>query len=257
MTRAMPHGRSRRAGRVQLLDWPPPWKLDLDKPKRQADTPDDDFDQGALDGKWTVSDGSAGACSLTYTGGDRYDVTSRRGWLLMQVDNGNNVKLRQDYTLPDGYSIVLSIAFGTVCDGQSGILNNELQCGLALNDNDDDYASGNHVEVFWDTNANGWRIAYANQAGTSYSTPSANDLPSGPVAQRVYFRIARSGTSYYGFFSCDGSTWMPLSSYAEGVALTNVWIYAISAANFGDPTPIIAVDWIRQGGTGIDPWPLG
>jgi hypothetical protein len=244
-------GHTRRPGPISDVYYPPRWKLDLDKPKKQADPCDDEFDQGVLDPKWTVVDGSAGTCSLTYTGGDRYDVTSRKGWLLMQVDNGNHVKLRQDYTLPDGYSIVMACAPTTMADAQSGIANNEIHVGLALNDNDGDYPSGNAVYMYWDTGTDNWRIAYASQGGTSYSTPIAI---SAPIAHRVYFRIARVSLDYYGFWSGDGSTWMPLAKYTAAAELTNVWVFAESLAAFGDPTPIHAVDWMRQGGNGIDPW---
>ena len=85
--------------------------------KTATDTPDDEFDTGSLDGKWTAVSGSSGTVDLLGTTGSTYDFTTRSGELLMQGYNGAAVELRQDYTLPDGNSIDVKIPEGTA-DGQ-------------------------------------------------------------------------------------------------------------------------------------------
>lgn len=238
-------------------EYPPSWKFDLDEPKAVPDDPpDDEFAQGAggLDGQWTVVDGNSGVCSLTYGGGDRYDLTSRVGWLLIQADFGNPVKLRQDYTLPDGKSIVLALAPSLMADAQAGIANNELQVGMSLNDNDGDYNAGNYTFINIDPNVEGWRMFKAGPGGVCSTPSSANPLCSCPLAEKIYLRIARDGLDYYCSWSTDGTTWFPFKKDTHGGALTNIWIWCASSAAFGDPTPIQAIDWLRLGGNNVDPW---
>jgi len=246
---------------MQTIDgiavYPPPWKFDIDTPKAVVtDPPDDDFDQGAggLDAKWTVVDGNPGVCSLTFGGGDRYDLTTREGWLLMQVDNGNHVKIRMDWELPDGSSVVLALAPNLMADAQSGILNNEINIGIWLNDNDADYNAGNFATIYLDSNNEGWRVLGQSNVVT-FSTPSsANPLCSSPISEKIYFRICRSGLNYYTMWSSDGLAWFPFAVLARPNAMTNLWICGLSVAAFGNPTPIQVIQWLRLGGNGIDPW---
>jgi hypothetical protein len=232
----------------------PEWYFTLDTPKAEPDTPDDDFEGGTLDEKWTVVDGSSGVCDLAYGGGSRYDITSRDGWLLMQADNGNHVTLRQDYELPDGASIVVKVAPSAMADAQAGIANNEIQTGVWLNDNDAGPESGNWTGILWDTNSEGWRVGRFGGLGTTVSTPSASNVCSAPIAAAIYLRYIRDGLTYYAFWSTDGTVWFPLTSATASAALDNIWIGVRSNASFGNPTPIQAFDFVRQGGDGLDPW---
>lgn len=248
-------GRSRLPGPINVPEpYPPRWKFDIDRPKKTSDIPDDDFIGGVLDSKWTVVAGSPGVCDLTYGGGSRYDITSRDSWLLMQVDNGNNVYLRQTYTLPDGKSIVAKLSPSAMADAQSGIANNEIQTILSLSDGTSNPTDGNDTGLMWDTGTNGWRVLSFGSFGTAASTPDGSNVCSAPIASAIYFRILRSGLTYYHYWSTDGTVWMPLRIGTASSALTYLWIGCQSSASFGDPTPIQAVDWVRLGGSGVDPW---
>lgn len=238
------------------MAYPPAWKLDLDEPKLVPDDPpDDEFDQGAggLDPQWTVVDGINGVVDLFAIDGGIYDLTSREGWLLIQVDSGNHVRLRQDYTLPDGKSIILAISITLMADGQSGIGNDDLDVGLTLND-DDDVGAGNLVTVHLDSQIDGWRIYCGTKVAMSTPQSGVLDVVSCPIAKQLYFRIARDGLDYYGSWSVDSETWFPFAKQTYLAALDNIWIVVSSTAGMGDPTPIQAVHWIRQGNNSVDPW---
>lgn len=231
--------------------------FDIDKPKAAADTPDDEFSESTLDGKWTVVSGSSGTVSLFESANvSKYDLTTRPGNLLMQVGQtgAQEVMLRQDYTLPDGKSIIASISPALMSDAESGIENNELQIGISLNDNDTGHAAGNSSEAFFDANADGWRVIHVIHNGGSTTVGS---FPNGAMpdpAKKMYFRISRVGSSYTVFWSGDGSTWFPLTSDTPAVTFDNVWIWAESSATFGDPIPIQVFDWVRLGTNDLDPW---
>ncbi len=226
----------------------------LDKPKPAADTPDDEFSESTLDGKWTVVSGSSGTVDLLETANvSKYDLTTRPGNLLMQVGQtgAQEVSFRQDYTLPDGKSIIVAVTPTLLADADGGgINNNEIQLGISLNPSDTDHGDGDEQEVFFDANANGWRVFHAANALAVGATPNS----AMPDMQRMYLRITRAGSVYYAFYSMDGQGWAPLGSHTPGATQTNVWIWTRSSASFGDPIPIQVFDWIRLGTNGLDPW---
>lgn len=233
--------------------YPPGWKFDLDEPKAVADDPDDEFDTGALDVKWTVVDGAANPVDLMADPTGRYDLTTRVGFLLLQARNTDNVDLRQDYTLPDTQSIVLAFSFGMAIDARSGILTDEVIVGLSLNNNDGGAHLGNYIVVEADADPDGWKIrSYFTGIGDYDSTPE--NQHGAPLARRIYFRIIRDGTSYWSYYSGDGTTWQSLgAAKAVGAILDNIWIYVHTVGALS-PTPIHAVDWIREGDDAFDPW---
>jgi len=232
--------------------YPPSWKFDIDEPPTSPGTPNDEFSAGTLDVKWTLVSGSAGTVSMISTDTTPiYDLASRSGWLLVQVGANREFEIRQDYTLPSGSSIVLSLAPNLLAD--NNIANDELLIGLALNDSDTNYDANNYVFMTLDPNAGGVRWAYFRTGGTLVgSTLDGN--PIAEVPGQHYVRILRAGDVYYGYMSHDGITWMPLGSYTPAAILDNIWIVVHSKASFSTPNPIQAFGWIREGGSGIDPW---
>ena len=226
--------------------------VNLENGKATTDTPDDDFTSGTLDGKWTVVDGGSGTVdplSTSTTG--IYDLSSRSGDLLFQVNN-NSVELRQDYTLPDGNSIILAMTVAMHFD--SAISNNELQIGLCLNDDNSGPVAGNNVI----------RMAAVETDGGTYGmdavrfAPGATNLGTDnnqtDVTQRIYLRVFRDSLTYTPSFSINGATWATMSSTTMSSACDNVWIQIGSSASIGGTLPIQAVHWIRQGNNDIDPW---
>lgn len=219
--------------------------------KGAADTPDDDFDSTTLDPKWTAVSGSSGTVNLLETSDvSKYDLSTRPGYLLMQV--GNNaaqvVRLRQDYTLPDGASIVAALHPAVAMDSTSRT-NNEFFHSLYLNDNDTSETSGNWVRILFDVNTTDLRFQSADSAAGTIGSCDALGLP--PF---IYLRIARSGLTYYFFVSGGGYSWTHMGSSVAGAAYDNIWIAMNNPAAAVDPVPICSWRWIRQGTNDIDPW---
>lgn len=229
--------------------------FNLDNPKPTADTPDDEFGESSLDGKWTAVNGSTGTVSLIQSANvSIYDLITRPGSLLVQAgkSGAQQVSLRQDYTLPTGSSIVVSLAPTLMSDGVPAIVNNELWMGMALNDNDTNYDQGNWLGVLMDANDNGWRLISYDGSTIFGGTPNTSKVAI-DLAERVYLRIARHSTTYYTYYSFDGKTWFPVGS-TSGTIYNNLWLFVHSKAAFGAPIPIQAFDWVRQGSNAIDPW---
>ena len=235
-----------------------------------VDPPDDEFDDttgmsgvvNGLDAKWTVTAGATGTVDLLETGDvSKYDTATRDGWILFQVgsDGSSEVELRQDYTLPDGNSIILAIALSALFDDVDGggLANNDHTIGLYLNSDDaapdtDTTAGGVRLELESDINA--LEIGFVVKNTSSANQESSESIIA-PVGGMVYLRIARSGNEYFGFYSTTGASWVSMSSASPSVtALSNVWIRVANLAAMGDPVPIHAVDWIRLGTNTIDPW---
>jgi hypothetical protein len=231
-----------------------PYSYLLDVKPGIAGTPDDDFSSSTLDPKWTAVSGSLASVNLLETGAtvQEYDLTTRPGWLLVQVGRNasQNVRLRQDYTLPDGNSIVLAIAANTGSTATAAG-NNFFQISFAVNQDDTTIRTAPYLEVFVDSQASDpSRVYVSSNVGSDFTGPAV-----GSAGGLVYFRIARSGLAYAVFAATDGSTWMPLAHRTLASAATNVWIQVESTAAITGPiAPIAGVDWIRLGTNALDPW---
>ena len=227
------------------------------------DTPDDEFDQGAsgLDGKWTVVEGVSGAVNLLETSDvEKYDLTTRPGSLLVQVgkSTSNAVRLRQDYTLPDGASLVLAGRFVVSSAGDTGIANNQVWAGMGINDSDASYDSGERNNIFFDVDDEGWRVIHYYGTtiigGTSKGGVGGGPGPTGWPGGMLYFRLHRSGDDIYAFVSGSGRAWMPLGVQTRTNPATNVWLFVDANASGDAPAPIQSFEWIRLGGAGVEPW---
>jgi hypothetical protein len=217
------------------------------------DPPDDEFEGGTLDAQWTVVAGASGTVSiLELANVAKYDLATRDGFILLQAGQtaGQTVSLRQDYTVPDGSSIILALAPALALDGSSWT-NNEFWVGMWLNDNDTDYDAGTYQGLFIDVNTGGGSLLYYDGA---INGSTATGAFAAVVGQTIYLRIARSGTIYYGFYSFDGATWVPMGASDNSTTYTNVWIAVEAKATSNDPIPIQAVDFIRLGSNALDPW---
>lgn len=228
--------------------------------KDSADTPDDEFESTTLDAKWTAVEGSAGTVAIDETGEvAKYDLASRPGWLLIQGGSasGQDVQLRQDFTIPDGSCIVAAVSFGGgATDGEPGYASNEQQFGIAVNDSDTSYISGTYVRFTYYTIPDGVRVVSYDGTtilgGTAGFADVAMYQPGGQIG---FLRIDRDGLVYSFYVSADGMTWMPIGSKTFGSAPDNLWIIGGAFGAGGEPVPIHAVKWIRQGTGGtVDPW---
>lgn len=223
--------------------------------KPTTDTLDDEFDSTTLDAKWTAVSGSVGTVNLLETGNvSKYDLTTRPGWVLMQAGSAGTevVELLQDITLADGESVIAAFAPAALTD--VAIANNELLFGLSLNGNDtawDNTTTTGAVQVLFDFDVDLATIDFGEFGGGGMVGVKT---PIGAWGHIVYLRITRSTLNYYGSYSMDGSTWVQLGAEALSSAANNIWLFCESRAAYGDPVPIVAVDWIRQGTNGLDPW---
>lgn len=220
----------------------------LELGKTTTDTPDDDFDAGSLDGKWTVVDGSSGTVSMDPSlPVDVYDLTTRDE-LLVQVSSNNAFEIRQDYTLPDGNSIVMAFTPAINFADDSDV---SYSVKLALNDNDTSHNSGTYLFLDANTNINKFRINYFDSSSNLVdNNPGTSDF-----GNRLYFRINRDGLAYTCYYSYTGSTWLPLRRQTFGSAFDNVWIQVVTDSSVTTrPAATTAIHWIRQGNNNIDPW---
>lgn len=231
----------------------------LQSVKASADTPDDDFDGTALDGKWTVVDGSSGTVTLLAgSGAGVYDLASRPGWLLMQMGTavGDGVALRQDYTLPDGNCIVAYLSFAA--DVAVAATQNEQWFGIGVNDNDTQFdagAAGQTASIIWDTETGGYRVI-----GFDGSSPIGQSYGAlaewGTAGFGAFFRIDRVGLVYNLYWSHDGFSWAFIGSKTMSTAANNLWLIAEVNATMANRM-VVGVPWFRQGTAGaVDPWPL-
>jgi len=219
--------------------------------KVTTDTPDDNFDTGSLDGKWTVVDGGSGTVDLLATSTTGiYDLATRSRSMLAQGEVSNALLLRQDYTLPDGNSIVLSFSPNIVQD--SGISDNEIWCGIGINDSDTNQFGTNTQYIFLDANASTYIIRHSSANGPPFNTLGTTIYT--PIGGKYYVRFLRDGLDYYGFLSTNGSVWTCLGSRTASSAYNNIWLFVSGNFTGADPVPIQEFHWIRQGGSGQDPW---
>ncbi len=224
------------------------------------DPPDDEFDDtngmsgesNGIDSKWTVVSGASGTVDMTESGAtvERYDLATRPGWLLLQTGENSDqkVELRQDYTIPDGSSIVcaLSYAWATYSSGQ-----NESQLGIGINDTDSGRDAGDYHVFYFDCQPGGWRVIVYD-GSTTHGATSDNSILNHGLA---FFRIDRDGTNFKFYWSTDGFAWTNMADLTISPVPDNLWIWSETMTSGDSPRPIHGVYWIREGGVGLDPWP--
>ena len=232
------------------------WSPILDH-KPTSDTLDDEFDSPTLDGSWTAVTGSIGTVDPFETGEvEKFDPTTRPGWLLLQAGSAadQKVELRKDITLADGDSVIMAVGNPQASsDGDSGFVDNEHWIGMCLNDNDTAYDAGEWDALFCQTQIEGPRIIFFDGTTTNGSTSPPN-TQTGLAGKLVYLRLARIGSVIRAAMTTDGSAWTNLGSITRSATATNVWVFTESVVAAGEPVPISAVRWIRQGTNALDPW---
>ena len=220
--------------------------------KDSADTPDDEFTLPTLASKWTVVNGSSGTVSLLEKGEvEKYDLATRPGWLLLQAGSATDqmVELRQDFTIPDGASIVCAMAGPGPTTDAAGSVNNEYRAGIGVNSTDTGYDDGTYVFLAIDAQTDACEVLVYD--GTTLFGSSLRSH----VIGMAFLRIGRSGLVYYVYWSHDGLTWQPFATKTFGTAPDNLWLFAgTPTGTANEPVGITAVKWIRQGTNALDPW---
>lgn len=209
-------------------------------------TPDSAWESGL--GNYTAVSGSSGTATLLTAGTTVttiYDLTSKPGWMLVNVGDGDQVSFRCDYTLPDNRSMVLAISGSP--QAQAG---DNMNISLRLNNNDAGSTSGDYVACMLEQDT----TEYVVQANTSADV-SGTELTqrSFMLAERVYLRIARATLTYHCFASKDGWAWTWVDSFTFASALDNVWL-SVAGASTADRAHLAAIPWIREGSNDPFPW---
>lgn len=227
--------------------------------KSSAGTPDDEFSTGTLDAKWTVVTGSSGSVDLMGTSSRQiYDLTTRAGCLLTQSGPGSTqlVDIRQDYTLPDGSSIVVAVGSNLSLDGAPGIAANERQTVLVLNSDDTGSQNGGtRTELFAVEMDADSPDPQSIATGASASTAATVTAGRPSLGDMVFLRVARVGLVYWCYWSINGINWVGMGSQTFAAAHTNIWLSDRCFAAAPNPIPITTWAWVRLGTNAVDPWP--
>jgi hypothetical protein len=228
------------------------WNINMRK--AVADTPDEEFNSSThFAGLWTVVDGSTGTINLIGSTGGVYHLYPDRSVLVMQLSNGNNVKLRQQFTLPTGKSMIAKVALGGHAKG-TNVVNNELQAIFGFGGSTaavDGGSAGTYSALYLDTDTtNKYEVLGFNGTVSTIDTDRF-----WMVGQPVYLRIARSSSKYYHSYSLDGMSWAPGDAF-HAISSTSLylWIEGRSAAAAGTPSPTVTWYWVRQGDNDYFPW---
>jgi hypothetical protein len=222
------------------------WGDLLTDPKVSADTPDDLFPGTSLDGQWTVTQGSAGTAVFLNADANRNIYQVDNGKLRFQVGAADTVEMRQDYTLPDGNSIIAAVEIPS-----PAVAGDNASIHFGLNDDDTSTFTGNDVTISMEQDTTEW-IFQSDASGANV------ELVSGfLVSDLAYFRISRAGLVYRVFVSTNrGRSWTFLQALTAGAAMTNVWLRAVgpSALPTSGVNPIFTWYWVQQGSNDLDPW---
>jgi hypothetical protein len=215
----------------------------------------DEFDESTLDNKWTVTLGAPGTVNLLASSCSTaiYDLASVPGYLATQCEGGSNNKMymRQDYTLPDGKSVILKL-LPTI--NSSGNLDAEVFVGMVLNNDDSTPLTvGNSGYMLMEFRANndGWRIyaGYCNTNNTIDATAIGEDGDESPMnGNLMYFRIARHNNTYSFFTSFSGVSWIPMKlPITPSAIFTNIWLRNRSDISTGSKAlPVHLIEWIHE-----------
>jgi len=206
----------------------------------------EEFESGTLNSNWTVAQGSSGSINPIGTvSGAVYDLSGRSKGMLIQTDNTTNLFQMRAAVIASGEQIIISLS---IPDSPT-TTNNAYVPRLAVSQTTTAF-SGTRTEMYLSGSGNSNIMWYPNAAQTAV-------FNGGRFGARQYFRMVRSGNVFYGFFSVDGTSWVPLGGHTNSTA-GYIWIMLGSSAAWtrqsgGDP--IACVNWIRHVTyAGLDPW---
>jgi len=226
-----------------LFDFAPIDDRYLAGPPASPGTPDDEFDSGTLNGKWTAvggcSPGTADPYAIQGTDFSIYDLSFRPGWLTIQVaDDTNDVcQFYQEYTIQDGSGVYVKAAHPG-----SGIANS-MQFDFAINSSTTGPLTGTYLDGLLDAESTGVRLYALGSSGSDYIGWTYTELV-------AYFAITRVGTTYYVWASLSGGTnWHLLKAMTIATPPTHLWIGVRVGGNYsaGAIIRMVHVDWIRLG----------
>lgn len=225
----------------------------------QVYSPDDDFSSTTLDSKWRVPSGSGSLGTVdpfaTNVATPVYDLVSKSGYLAVQADNGT-FAARQDYTLPDGKSVILTLAPAI---NVSSNLADEVVAGITLNNGDNNPVerSGNgYTSIQFRAINDAWEIQGLTKDVNG--TVLDESLVGGGVddeyafnGMKMQFKISRkdnNGSPEYMLSYSFGGVFVPIKRMqTSNNAYSNIWIRVASYQDYtnGRIVPIQLFDDIK------------
>lgn len=224
----------------------------IDLPKIYDDAEDEDFSSGLV-ASWTVTSGVVGTVDLLGTSPGIYDTSTHPGRLLTQTDSSTPVYMRQTYTLPDNHSIVAKFSMGAYADTINAWAADHQRIILSVNNSSSGPIAGlGGMCLVADTDSNSSKVIFRDTANVFvYESPDQSGLSL--IGSSFYFRIARSGLNYYGFYSGDGLSWVSFPGIANVSAADRIWI-GFDSSTVTTPLPIGVCHWVRVGSNDYSPW---
>lgn len=230
----------------------------IDRPKSiaSATDADDEFDYTSnndpdITARWTFVLGATGTVDLLSANTNIVDFESMSGRMLLQHDNdgsGENIKLRQDFILADGYSAILAIEMAGLMDGYNGDADSIVMYGL--NSNDSGQEEGEDINIqLKTTTGEDWMLA--TKINGAYNARVV-DLG----CPKIYIRYMREGLNYHVLYSLNGVSWSYMASSVATNAHDNIWIVGKSFTSDGNASidSIQVIDWLRIGTNNFYPF---
>ena len=190
----------------------------------------EEFNSGSLNPAWTWVREDNTKWSLTANPGNMR-ITCQTGELAQTDNTAKNPLLR----IPSAgdWSIRTKVTFNPSVGNQ--------QAGLLVYQDDHNYLK--LVRCYNGAN----RVHYAKETGGTYTMVNET----AQAATTVYLKIAKSGTTYTGYYNTDGSeNWIQVGS--TSVSLNNV---KCGLACFAGPATDADFDWYDDGTAGATPTP--
>lgn len=222
---------------------------DIDRRPAVAHPQSDEMDGPGLDPRWVVLNGTPGRVNLTGTTGGIYDTESQPGLLLLQPGYNLDINLRRPLALADGESIVGKIR--CAC-GLSATLDSTIDLGIAVANNDD-WSNNAFATVHFDSEQPGGRIYMGDSQPVSGGF-LANRVVPYLYGRHWYIRLLRAGSSYVPMWSPGGVGWAMGPTLTPQSAPDRLILFAQMHDALPGPLPIHAVEWLRWGGGGAEPW---
>lgn len=201
---------------------------------------DDDFSSTTLGSHWTVTHGAVGTVDPFATNSSAiYDLTSVPDTLAVQADD-NTFSIRQDHTLADGESVVLTLSPAI---NISSNLSDEVVAGITLNSDDSSPVarSGNgYISIQFRATNDGWVIQMLTKDSAGATLDEAlfggGSVEKSFNGNKMQFRIARKDVGASAQYMCSfnfGGVFVPIKKMQTGnSAFNNVWIRVASYENY-------------------------
>lgn len=193
-----------------------------DNPPASPTAQDDEFENAALDGKWTVSSTAAS-----------YDVhTTWPSRIFVSFTGNQYFQIAQDYA-PNPFSLAAKFHHAAMGNLQS--------CEIAACDDDESDFVRVSVEYVTSSPGPGWVIKLASKDSGSVNIRATTLVPG---SSTWYLYLRRASGVWYAYASHDGYSWFNGGSYSKSLTMHHFYL---QLAQNGRTTPMVCgIDWVRR-----------